>query len=95
MDRDFRADRPDKLWVADITYVATWSGHVYVAFVIDAFSRCIVGWRVSNSLSTDLPLDALEPARTRQIDAGLLEAERLAASPRGYQLLDSLIQDYL
>jgi len=60
--REFRATRPNQLWVADITYVATWTGFVYVAFVIDVFSRCIVGWRVSKSLRSDLALDALEQA---------------------------------
>jgi putative transposase len=60
--REFRASRPNQLWVADITYVATWAGFVYVAFVIDVFSRFIVGWRVSNSLRTNLALDALEQA---------------------------------
>lgn len=60
--RAFEADRPDQLWVADITYVRTQSGFVYVAFVIDVFSRCIIGWRVSTSLRTDLALDALEQA---------------------------------
>ena len=53
---------PNHLWVADITYVATWAGFVYVAFVIDVFSRYVVGWRVSNSLRTDLAQDALEQA---------------------------------
>jgi putative transposase len=62
VERDFRASRPNQLWVADLTYVATWSGFVYVAFVIDVFSRAIVGWRVSNSLRSDLALDALEQA---------------------------------
>lgn len=62
VQREFRATRPNQLWVADITYVATWAGFVYVAFVIDVFSRAIVGWRVSNSLRTDLALDALEQA---------------------------------
>jgi transposase InsO family protein len=62
VERDFRASRPNQLWVADLTYVATWSGFVYVAFVIDAFSRAIVGWRVSSSLRSDLALDALEQA---------------------------------
>jgi putative transposase len=62
VERDFRASRPNQLWVADLTYVATWSGFVYAAFVIDAFSRAIVGWRVSNSLRSDLALDALEQA---------------------------------
>ena len=62
VERDFTADRPNQLWVADLTYVATWSGFVYVAFVIDVFSRMIVGWRVSRSLRSDLALDALEQA---------------------------------
>jgi transposase InsO family protein len=60
--REFHADAPNRLWVADFTYVATWSGFVYVAFVIDVFSRRIVGWRVSASMRTDLALDALEQA---------------------------------
>ena len=60
--RDFTATRPNQLWVADITYVATWRGFVYVAFVIDVFSRMIVGWRVSSSLRSDLAIDALEMA---------------------------------
>jgi putative transposase len=62
VDRQFQATRPNQLWVADLTYVATWAGFVYVAFVIDVFSRAIVGWRVSNSLRSDLALDALEQA---------------------------------
>ena len=60
--RAFAATRPNQLWVADITYVATWAGFAYVAFVIDVFSRRIVGWRVSSSLKSDLALDALEQA---------------------------------
>jgi transposase InsO family protein len=60
--RQFTATRPNQLWVADLTYVATWRGFVYVAFVIDAFSRRIVGWRASSSLRSDLALDALEQA---------------------------------
>jgi transposase InsO family protein len=62
VQRNFQADRPNRLWVADLTYVATWAGFVYVAFVIDVFSRRIVGWRVSRSLHSDLALDALEQA---------------------------------
>ena len=58
----FGADAPNRLWLADITYVPTWSGFAYAVFVIDAFSRFIVGWRVSASLRTDLALDALEQA---------------------------------
>ena len=62
VERDFHASRPNQLWVSDFTYVATWRGFVYVAFVIDAFARRIVGWRVSASLRTDFVLDALEQA---------------------------------
>jgi putative transposase len=62
VDRNFRAPAPNRLWVADLTYVSTWSGFVYVAFVIDVFSRFIVGWRVSDSLHAELALDALEMA---------------------------------
>jgi len=60
--RAFAATRPNELWVADLTYVPTWKGFVYVAFVIDVFARMIVGWRVSTSLRTDIALDALEQA---------------------------------
>ena len=62
VERDFSAAHPNQLWVADLTYVTTWGGLVYVAFVIDVFSRMIVGWRVSRSLCSDLALDALEQA---------------------------------
>ena len=62
VQRDFTATRPNQLWVADLTYVSTHAGFVYAAFVIDAFSRKIVGWRVSRSLRSDLALDALEQA---------------------------------
>jgi putative transposase len=62
LDRDFTAEAPNRRWVADITYVATWTGFVYVAFVCDLFSRRIVGWRASTSLRSDLALDALEQA---------------------------------
>ena len=81
--RRFAAERPNQLWVADITYVATWSGFVYVAFVIDVFSRFIVGWRVSSSLRSDLALDALEQALwARQPAEGLVHH-----SDRGVQYL--------
>jgi putative transposase len=60
--RQFRADRPNQLWVSDFTYVSTWQGWLYVAFVIDVFARRIVGWRVSSSMRTDFVLDALEQA---------------------------------
>jgi transposase InsO family protein len=62
VDRRFTATRPNQLWVADFTYVATWCGFVYVAFVIDVFARRIVGWRVSSSLRTDFVFDALDQA---------------------------------
>src|SRR5690606_7275547 len=62
VDRQFVATRPNQLWVADFTYVATWRGFVFVAFVIDVYSRMIVGWRVSHSVKTELVLDALEQA---------------------------------
>jgi putative transposase len=62
VDRTFVATRPNQLWVSDFTYVATWAGFVYVAFVIDVFARRIVGWRVSSSMRTDFVLDALEQA---------------------------------
>ena len=62
VNRVFEASRPNALWVADLTYVATWGGFVYVAFVVDAYARRIVGWRVSSSLHTELALDALDQA---------------------------------
>ena len=62
VDRTFTATQPNQLWVSDFTYVATWRGFVFVAFVIDVFSRRIVGWRASASMRTDLALDALEQA---------------------------------
>ena len=83
VDRDFTATQPNQLWVADFTYVATWRGMVYVAFVIDVFSRRIVGWRASASMRTDLALDALEQALyDRQTDARLVHH-----SDRGSQYL--------
>ncbi|MBD3650782.1 MAG: IS3 family transposase [Alcanivorax sp.] len=62
VNRQFTADRPNQLWVSDFTYVSTWQGWLYVAFVIDVFARCIVGWRVSRTMTTDFVLDALEQA---------------------------------
>jgi putative transposase len=61
--RDFTAERSNQLWVTDLTYVATWSGVAYVCFIVDAFSRLIVGWRVAAHMRTDMVLDALEMAR--------------------------------
>lgn len=85
VERNFTAATPNRLWVADLTYVTTWTGFVYVAFVTDVFSRFIVGWRVSNSLHSDLALDALEMAiwrRQRQDLTGLVHH-----SDRGVQYL--------
>jgi len=83
VQRDFSATRPNQLWVADLTYVATWRGFVYGAFVIDVFSRRIVGWRASASLRSDLALDALDQALDdRDTDAGLVHH-----SDRGVQYL--------
>ena len=62
VNRVFKAERPNQLWVSDFTYVSTWQGWLYVAFVIDVFARRIVGWRVSSSMTTDFVLDALEQA---------------------------------
>lgn len=75
VNRQFKADRPNQLWVSDFTYVSTWAGFVYVAFVIDVFARRIVGWRVSRSMRTDFVLDALEQAlyaRQPERDASLI-----------------------
>ncbi len=81
VERDFTADQPNQLWVADLTYVATWLGFVYVAFIIDVFSRKIVGWRVSRSLRSDLALDALEQALWARPDT----EELVHHSDRGVQ----------
>jgi len=83
VQRDFNATRPNELWVADLTYIATWSGFVYTAFVIDAYSRKIVGWRVSGSLRSDLALDALDQALYARGDTDKL----VHHSDRGVQYL--------
>ena len=62
VNRQLKAERPNQLWVSDFTYVSTWQGWQYVAFVIDVYARRIVGWRVSSSMTTDFVLDALEQA---------------------------------
>lgn len=83
VQRQFTAERPNQLWVADFTYVATWRGFVYVAFVIDVFSRRIVGWRAHTTMRSDLVLDALEQAlHDRETDGALIHH-----SDRGVQYL--------
>ena len=86
VERRFGAEAPNRLWVSDLTYVATWRGFVYVAFVIDAYARRIVGWRVATNLRTDLALDALEQAiHDRQPDADTMLVHH---SDRGVQGFD-------
>jgi transposase InsO family protein len=93
VDRQFTATRPNQLWVADFTYVATWRGFVYVAFVIDVFARRIVGWRVSASLATDFVLDALEQAIYDRRAAGV--EDLVHHSDRGTQYLAMRYTDRL
>jgi putative transposase len=66
VERDFTADRPNRLWVSDLTFVSTWAGVAYVCFIIDAYSRMIVGWRAASHMRTVMVLDALEMARRRR-----------------------------
>lgn len=91
VNRDFTATRPNQLWVADFTYVSTWQGFVYVAFITDVFSRMIVGWRISRSMKTDFTLDALNQALwARQVVDGLIHH-----SDRGSQYLSVRYSDRL
>jgi putative transposase len=93
VDRHFTATRPNQLWVADFTYVATWRGFVYVAFVIDIFARRIVGWRVSSSLRTDFVLDALDQAIYERCSEDL--GDLIHHSDRGSQYLAMRYTDRL
>lgn len=93
VERDFSATRPNQRWVSDFTYVATWRGFVYVAFVIDVFARRIVGWRASASLRTDFVLDALEQALYDRRGDGL--AGLVHHSDRGTQSLSMRYTDRL
>jgi putative transposase len=87
VDRQFTAPGPNRLWVADLTYVRTWTGFVYVAFITDVFSRRIVGWQASRSLKTDLALDALEQAIwSRQREGADLD-QLVHHSDRGVQYI--------
>lgn len=81
VNRQFHADRPNALWVSDFTYVSTWQGMVYVAFVVDVCARRIVGWKASTSMTTDFVLDALEQA----LHARQREGELIHHSDRGSQ----------
>jgi transposase InsO family protein len=91
VNRAFTATRPNVLWVADITFAATWKGFAYVAFVIDVYARMIVGWRVSNSLRSELALDALEQA----LHARKPEQDLIHHSDRGVQYLSIRYTDRL
>ena len=84
VERDFTAPAPNRLWVADLTYVRTWAGFVYVSFVFDVFSRFIVGWQAASHLRTDLALDALEMALWQRKGAG---ESLVHHSDRGVQYL--------
>jgi len=85
VDRRFRAAAPNRLWVADLTYVRTWSGFVYVSFITDVYSRMIVGWQASRSLRSDLALDALEQAIWARSNRGQRLDELVHHSDRGVQ----------
>jgi putative transposase len=87
VDRRFSAGAPNWLWVADLTYVRTWSGFVYVAFITDVYSRMIVGWQASRSVRSDLALDALEQAIWARSGRGRRLDELVHHSDRGVQYL--------
>lgn len=87
VERKFRAPAPNRLWVADLTYVKTHSGWVYVAFIIDVYSRMIVGWQASRSLRSDLAIDALEMAVFNRRHAGHDLSQLTHHSDRGVQYL--------
>ena len=87
VDRNFVAPAPNRLWVADLTYVKTYSGWVYAAFIIDVYSRMVVGWQISNSLRSDLAIDALEMAVWNRTRAGQDLDGLVHHSDRGVQYL--------
>jgi transposase InsO family protein len=93
VQRNFTATRPHQLWVSDFTYVATWRGFVYVAFVIDAFSRRLVGWRATATLRTDLALDALDQALyDRELDGPLVHHSDRGAQNLAIRYTDRLLE---
>ena len=87
VERQFSADEPNRLWVADLTYVKTHSGWVYAAFIIDVFSRMVVGWQISESLRSDLAIDALEMAVWNRTRHGQVLDGLVHHSDRGVQYL--------
>ena len=87
VERHFRADAPNRLWVADLTYVKTHSGWVYAAFIIDVFSRMVVGWQISESLRSDLAIDALEMAVWNRTRHGQVLDGLVHHTDRGVQYL--------
>ena len=94
MKREFVATRPNQLWVADFTYVATWSGWAYVAFVIDVFARMIVGWRAAVSMSAELTLDALEQAIwAREVNGKLIHHSDHGSQYLAIRYSDRLIEE--
>ena len=93
VNRQFKAPAPNVLWVSDFTYVSTWSGFVYVAFVIDVFARRIVGWRVSRTAHTDFVLDALEQALHQRRPQG--SGSLVHHSDRGSQYVSIKYTDFI
>ena len=90
VERDFTADAPDRLWVADITYIPTWAGFLYLAVVLDAFSRRVVGWSMANHLRTQLVLDALDMALwQRRPDGVIHHSDRDRSTPRSPSASDA------
>ena len=90
VERDFTADAPDRLWVADITYIPTWAGFLYLAVVLDAFSRRVVGWSMANHLRTRLVLDALDMALwQRRPDSVIHHSDRDRSTPRSPSASDA------
>ncbi len=87
VERNFRAPAPNRLWVADLTYVRTHAGWVYAAFIVDVFSRMVVGWQISNNLRTDLAIDALEMAVWNRTRDGQVLGGLVHHSDRGRQYL--------
>jgi len=73
VQRQFGPPAPNRLWVADLTYVSTWSGFAYVAFVVDAYARRILGWRVASTMATSMVLDAIEQAIWTRQQEGILD----------------------